>query len=130
MTRLEAFELGRAPAGRERPQEPRATGLAGRALAFVRGHLKESISVTRLARELGVSPRTLQRELKTTLQCSPRDAILAVKMRAARRMLESGELRVSEVAYRVGFETPFHFSRRFKQHFGHPPSALIDRIRS
>ena len=71
-----------------------------------------------------VSPRTLQRGIKDALHRSPRELILAVKMKEARRLLETGALRVSEVAYRVGFDNPDHFSRRFKAYHGVPPSAL------
>ena len=59
------------------------------------------------------------------LGASPREVILAVKMRRAHELLASGRWRVGEVAEQVGFESPYHFSRRFKDLFGRPPSAVI-----
>lgn len=100
-------------------------GLARRALEHVHTHLDQTIPVAGLARAVFVSPRTLQRGLKEALGCSPREFILAVKMQEARQLLEGGTLRVSEVAYRVGFENPDHFSRRFKSYYRVPPSAML-----
>lgn len=106
-------------------EEDTPEGLARRALEYVHTHLDRTIPVAGLARAVHVSPRTLQRGLKEALQCSPREFILAVKMQEARRLLRAGTLRVSEVAYRVGFENPDHFSRRFKAHYRVPPSAML-----
>jgi AraC-like DNA-binding protein len=105
-------------------EEDTPEGLAHRCLDYLRTHLDESVSVASLARVVHVSPRTLQRGIKDALHRSPRELILAVKMKEARRLLETGALRVSEVAYRVGFDNPDHFSRRFKAYHGVPPSAL------
>ena len=87
-------------------EEDTPEGLAHRCLDYLRTHLDEAVTVASLARVVHVSPRTLQRGIKDALHCSPRELILAVKMKEARRLLESGTLRVSEVAYRVGFENP------------------------
>ena len=45
-----------------------------------------------------------------------------MKMREAKRLLEVGDLRVNEVASRLGFSSPFYFSRRFRTFFGMSPS--------
>ena len=102
-----------------------APDTVGRVLAHVRDHLAESLSVGEVAAGVGVSPRTLQRTCQEELGAPPRDVILAVKMRHAREALASGRWRVREVAEQVGFDSPYHFSRRFKDVHGCPPSALI-----
>ena len=50
-------------------------------------------------------------------------------MHEARKLLESGALRVSEVAYKIGFETPYPFSRRFKTHYRVPPSTYAKKAK-
>jgi len=99
--------------------------VTSRLLAHVRDHLDAGITVTSAASTLGVSPRSLQRACQQELDASPRDVILAVKMRAARDLLVTGRWRVGEVAEQVGFDSPYHFSRRFKDFHGQPPSACI-----
>jgi AraC-like DNA-binding protein len=97
----------------------------GRVLFHVRDHMGEPLSVGDVALGVGVSPRTLQRVCRDEFGASPRDVILAVKMRSAREALAGGRLRVHEVAAQVGFDSPYHFSRRFKAFYGEPPSSVI-----
>jgi AraC-like DNA-binding protein len=97
--------------------------LSVRAVAAARARLAEPLSPGELARDLFVSLRTLQRALSDSLSCSPREMIIAVKMEAARALIEAG-VRVQEAANRVGFDDPAHFTRRFKGYFGRPPTAI------
>jgi len=104
-----------------------ARGLAMRSLSYVYAHLEDNINVADLARAVAVSPRTLQRGLKEAVGCSPRQFITAVKMHEAKRMLSEGGVRVAEVAWKVGFESADHFSRKFKSYYEVPPSQMRER---
>lgn len=109
----------------ERSLAPEASQpLSVRAVAAARARLAEPLSPGELARDLFVSLRTLERALSESLACSPREMIIAVKMEAARALLDAGVDRVQEVASRVGFDDPAHFTRRFKAYFGRPPAAM------
>ena len=105
-----------------RPPEP-FLPLADQAIVQVHAALAKNLSPAELADALCVSLRTLERGLAQTLACSPRQLILAVKMREARRLLRQGA-RVSEVAACLGFASAFHFSRRFKGFYHVAPSDL------
>jgi AraC-like DNA-binding protein len=104
-----------------------AETLAGQTIACVHRHLGETLTPADLAEELHISLRTLERGLATTLACTPSQLIVAMKMREARRLLLSGRFRVNEVASRLGFSSPYHFSRRFKEFYGVAPSELARR---
>jgi AraC-like DNA-binding protein len=106
----------------ERPPEP-FQSLADQAVLRVHEGLAANLTPAELADTLCVSLRTLERGLAQTLACSPRQLILAVKMREARRLLRQGA-RVGEVAERLGFVSAFHFSRRFKEFYHVPPSEM------
>lgn len=110
------------PAGAE-PIPP--TGIADQAVAYIQAHLGENITVAQLAEAVNVSPRTLQRAMGEALGNSPREVILALKMRQARALLETGEWRVGDVAFELGFESQYNFSRRFKGFFQVTPSSVI-----
>jgi AraC-like DNA-binding protein len=99
------------------------------AVQYIRDHLQESLSVSAMASAVHASTRTLQRALKETLNCSPTEILLAVKMHEAKRLLGKGSMNVSETAYRLGFENADHFSRRFKSYYGVPPSAFVRAAR-
>jgi len=124
-TRSRDDQLAAMLAGAMKPTAtPGDEEATARAVAHIRENIKENITVADLAASLAVSPRTLQREIKRTLGCTPGELILAVKMRAAKHLLVETRLRVGEVAARVGFETPYYFSRRFKAYFHISPSEL------
>ena len=103
--------------------------LAEMALAFVKLHVSENLSVADLAKALHMSSRTLQRGLKRALDSTPRELLLAVRMTEAKRLLKTGAHRVGDVGYQVGFEDPAHFSRRFKAYYQCTPSDFAQQYR-
>jgi AraC-like DNA-binding protein len=95
-----------------------------RAVRHLYDHLDEPATPSTLASTLNVSLRTLQRRVANTLGCSPRDLIVAVKMREAKRLLASGDHQVGEAARAVGFDDAFYFSKRFRAYYGVAPSTI------
>jgi AraC-like DNA-binding protein len=59
----------------------------------------------------------------------PSRRLILKKMNRAVELLLSGDWKVKQVAYELGYATQFHFSSVFKRHFGHPPKALQQRRR-
>lgn len=86
-------------------------------------HLSDSqFSVDRFA-ELAKLRRTIfYKKVKGVTGFSPNELIRIKRMKKAAALLLEGELTVSEVSYRVGFEDPFYFSKCFKAHFNCSPS--------
>ena len=97
-----------------------------RTVGYIREHLDRSLTPAQLASGLNVSLRTLQRRTKTSLGCSPRELIIAVKMYEAKRMLAGTDQLVATVARAVGFEDASYFSKRFKAYYGFLPSQLAE----
>jgi len=77
-----------------------------------------------LASEAAVSPRQLQRRLRTSLGLSVAGYIRTLRLERAAQLLEARAGTVSEVAYRVGFLDANYFSRLFKQTFSVSPSEF------
>lgn len=98
--------------------------LAEHAVVKIHTHLDEGYRPAQLAEDLYISLRSLERGLAEAFDCSPGQLITAMKMREARRLLTDEGLRVNEVASRLGFSSPFYFSRRFRTHFGFSPSSI------
>lgn len=86
-------------------------------------HLSDSqFSVDRFA-ELAKLRRTIfYKKVKGVTGFSPNELIRIKRMKKAAALLLEGELTVSEVSYRVGFEDPFYFSKCFKAHYNCSPS--------
>jgi len=77
---------------------------------------------TRLAEQLGISPRHLRRLFADHVGCSPQTWLREQRMQFARRMLAAGSS-VKEVAYALEFSHQSQFSRDFKRRFGLSPSV-------
>ncbi len=102
-------------------------GAAARSLADdVRSTLGRRIAgerpaVEKVARELGMSPRTLQRRLEE-LGTSYQYLLDDVRRRSARRLLANTDLDASEVAFLLGFEELNSFTRAFHGWEGTTPT--------
>lgn len=55
---------------------------------------------------------------------TPKNYVEQRRMEAARELLSSTELSISEIALAVGYQDPFYFSRVFKKNVGIPPTAF------
>jgi len=76
-----------------------------------------------LAYQAGVSPTTLQRQFKRAMGCTVKQFQLRIRIQQARMwLIEDRELRLRDIAERLGVLDEFHFSKTFKQQVGQSPS--------
>lgn len=76
------------------------------------------------ARLSGRSLSAFKRDFQEIFGTPPGRWLRERRLERARGLLSSGALQVSEVAFQCGFENLSHFSRAFKEQFGHAPGAL------
>lgn len=76
------------------------------------------------ARSLDVSKSTLYRRVTSITGLSPCELILQVKLEKARQLLQDESLYISEIAFRLGFNTPQYFSQCFKNKYGILPKEF------
>ncbi len=75
-----------------------------------------------IADELSMSPRYLSDSLKAETGKSAKDHIHLYLLDEAKNILMERNIRVAEVAYKLGFEYPHYFSRLFKKKVGMTPT--------
>lgn len=80
--------------------------------------------VNRLAELMHMSRTQLFRRLKPIINQSASRYIRSLRLQKAKELLETTELRISEVAYLTGFETPSNFTKVFVKTFGMKPSVI------
>ena len=51
-----------------------------------------------------------------------------IRLKEATRLAQQPEIRVSDLAYKVGFRDPRYFATCFKQEFGVQPSEYIENL--
>lgn len=94
---------------------------------IVMEHLSEvSFDMEQLSGILGMSRSQIFRKIKALSGQSPSLFIRTIRLQHAKQLLQTTDLNISEVAYRVGFSTPAYFSNAFMEAFGVRPSE-IDR---
>ncbi len=121
-------------AGIEQPRPVRIRGgLSGaakrRVLEVIAAALDARLTIERLAREVGLSPAHFARAFKETMGRAPHQYLLALRLERARRLLETTQATLSDIAQRTGFADQAHFTRLFKRVFGTTPGALARRLR-
>ena len=90
---------------------------------IILGNLEEEdFSGNELAQELFISRSQLYRKIKALTGKSTSLYIRFVRLQKAKELLASNTLRISEVAYSVGFKSPVYFSQVYKDTFGESPT--------
>jgi transcriptional regulator GlxA family with amidase domain len=102
-------------------QKLHADGAVLQAQSLIEQRLERTPSVDELARAVALSPRTFARRFRQATGNSPLEYIQRVKIEAAKRALEGGDL-VSSVAAAVGYGDPAAFRKRFSHQTGLTPS--------
>ena len=99
------------------------------ALQYPEKNYFRDINISRLAAELGVTRSYFTALFTEKTGSSPYNFLTALRLEKAKSLLSESELRVSEVAYSVGFAGIERFSDMFKKYFGQSPLAYRKSVR-
>ena len=98
--------------------------LSRRIAALMEGNLDFPLPSKALARQLGISVRTLERYCLRQFNQTPTQLYLRVRLQAARNLLFYEEREIKDIAVACGFSYPSVFTRTFKAQFGQSPRAF------
>lgn len=98
-----------------------------RVKAYVRAHLGDSIQIAEAAELIDVHPNYLSTIFKDYTGMSFRDYLRQERIQKAVHLIRDTDLKLYEIAERVGYQDPAHFSRAFKQVTGETPQSMIRR---
>ena len=104
-------------------QENDVYGAAKRTKAYLEKVDLRSFDIRALPRAVGYSREYLARCFFAAYRTTPYRYFQLLKMCRAKEWLLSG-VRVGEVAERVGYATPYSFSKAFKEKYGISPKAM------
>lgn len=102
-----------------------------RAIDCVNRHLEDcDFDQSQFVEEMGTSKSTLYKKLKSLTGLNTSAFIRNIRLKAACRIMEDKKsgLRISELAYAVGFNDPKYFSVCFKKEFGILPTEYQERF--
>ena len=93
------------------------------AASLMERNVEEPLSLDAVAEHVGLSRRHLERLFKQHLECRPARYYLELRLSRARQLLLQTNMSILEVTVSCGFQSAPHFSKCYKDLFGHPPSA-------
>ena len=93
------------------------------AAALMEANIEEPLSLDEIASLVGVSRRQIERLFKRYVGQVPTKYYLDMRLRRARELLLQTAMSIMEIAVACGFQSPPHFSKCYRNLFGHTPSA-------
>lgn len=96
-----------------------------KAKSFIDEHYaRKGLTLHEVAHENHVSPNYLSYLFKKYTGFNLWEYVIKLRMEESRRLLLASDLRRYEIADKVGYESPEHFSKIFKKYYGVSPSEM------
>jgi len=90
---------------------------------FIHEHSDEDLSLAKVATSVHISPNYLSERFKEVTGVNFVDYIARHRIEKARKLLQDLNLRISEIAFAVGFQSLSQFNRVFRKLAGKSPTA-------
>ena len=100
--------------------------LVRRARAYIAGHHEDPVGLEEVAKAMHVSTFYFCKMFKKATGLTFTDYLGRVRVEKAKPLLLNPHLRVSEIAYMVGFQSLTHFNRVFRNLTGQSPTHFRD----
>jgi len=94
-----------------------------KARRYIQEHSDEELSLTAVARVVNISPNHLSEKFKEVTGVKFVDYIARRRFDRACALLQNRRLRISEIAFEVGFQSLSQFNRVFKRLAGKSPTS-------
>ncbi|TCS00938.1 AraC-like DNA-binding protein [Rhizobium sp. BK418] len=119
VAQLNAFSLQRG--NRVRSVQKKAQAIET-AAAIYRREIYNPPTIKQMVLRVGLNRNELAIGFRERFGATPHAYAQRVRMEQAKALLSAGQLSISEVARRVGYEGYSSFSRAYHMHYGHAPS--------
>lgn len=110
---------------REQNAEP---PVIARAKQFIADHQTEELSLDQVAKSVNTSKFYFCKIFKKATGVNFTDYVSRIRTERAKNLMLNPNLRVSEIAYEVGFQSLTHFNRVFKRILGRSPTDYRDQL--
>jgi AraC-like DNA-binding protein/ligand-binding sensor protein len=99
-----------------------------RARQFILDHLTDELSLGKVAASVHMSVFYFCKQFRKVTGVNFTEFVSRARIEKARNLLLNPNLRVSEIAFEVGFQSLTHFNRMFKQIVGESPTEYRNRL--
>jgi AraC-like DNA-binding protein len=99
-----------------------------KAKEFIAAHQTEDLTLSQVAKAVNTSTFYFCKMFKKVTGLNFTDYVSRLRVERARNLLLNKNLRVSEIAYEVGFQSLTHFNRVFKRILGVSPTQYRAKL--
>ena len=92
-------------------------------IAYIHRHYADKLTLSEIAKAVGVSGREASRCFKKNIGQSPVEYLIAFRLNEAKKLLRESGLPIMEIGLRCGFSDSAYFGRAFRAAFGVTPGA-------
>jgi YesN/AraC family two-component response regulator len=103
-------------------QENSEPPVIAKARAYIQEHQAEELSLTQVAKAVNMSSFYFCKMFKKIAGINFTAYVARVRIEKSKNLLLNPNLRVSEIAFEVGFQSLTHFNRVFKKILGQSPT--------
>ncbi len=103
--------------------------LVARTIAYIHEHVREPLSVPKVARAVASTRQRLERRFRNAIGRTVAAEIRRVRVEVARELLSRTDHKLSEIASQSGFSTSAILSETFRRELGVAPGAYRRRLR-
>ncbi|MBN2580519.1 MAG: substrate-binding domain-containing protein [Pirellulales bacterium] len=93
------------------------------AARFIRRFACSGVNIDRVALEVGLSRRVMERRFRQYLGRSPKTEIMRIRIERAKTLLSQTDQTNAAIARQCGFPSPVYFSKAFRREVGMTPNA-------
>jgi AraC-like DNA-binding protein/mannose-6-phosphate isomerase-like protein (cupin superfamily) len=104
--------------------------LTQKSILYMKDNLENKIVLKDLADHAGYSPSRFSALFTEKTNYSPMDYYNQLKIQRACSLLQFSDLKIKEIAFRLGYYDPFHFSKGFKQEMEITPKEYRKRYKN
>jgi AraC-like DNA-binding protein len=102
--------------------------MIAKAKSFIREHHAEDLSLPQIAQFSNASPFHFCKLFKRSTGLTFTNFLSRVRIERSKNLLINPQLRVSEIAYEVGFQSLTHFNRVFQKILGESPTEYRQKL--
>jgi len=97
---------------------------------YMEEHFREDMTIESLASQVKRSPKYFSALFKKKYDCTVVEYISKLRLQEARKLMQRGDLKIRDIAHRVGYKDEFYFSRKFKKETGLSPIHYMKNAKS
>ena len=94
-------------------------------IGYILSHINDKLTIEELCHQAGLSKYYFVRQFKKTTGYTPIEFINVTRCENSKKHLTKGELSLSEIAEKCGFESTAYFIKTFKKYNGETPGKIL-----